>query len=89
LSGRRATTHWGALDLLAQMDSTIRVERDLRMVSDGVVTSAGVSAGIDMALGVVEEMHGRGVADETAKYIEFIRAEPSRSARPETSRPTV
>jgi transcriptional regulator GlxA family with amidase domain len=77
LSGRRATTHWGALDLLAKMDPTIRVEADLRVVDDGVVTSAGVSAGIDMALSLVEAMYGRPVADETAKYIEFPRVAPS------------
>jgi transcriptional regulator GlxA family with amidase domain len=73
LSGRRATTHWGAHDLLASLDSTIVVERHLRVVDDGIVTSAGVAAGIDMALSVVESIHGKAVADETAKYIEFPR----------------
>jgi transcriptional regulator GlxA family with amidase domain len=71
LSGRRATTHWGAFDLLASLDPTIRVERTLRVVEDGVMTSAGVSAGIDLSLAVVEAMHGREVADETARYIEY------------------
>lgn len=73
LAGRRATTHWGALDLLARLDSTIQVERALRVVDDGIVTSAGVSAGIDMALSIVEGMCGRDVADETAHYIEYVR----------------
>ena len=73
LRGRRATTHWSALDLLASMDPTIAVEREQRVVEDGIVTSAGVSAGIDMALAVVERMHGRAVADETAHYMEYIR----------------
>lgn len=73
LSGRRATTHWGAHDLLASLDSTIVVERHVRVVDDGIVTSAGVVAGIDMALSVVESIHGRAVADETATYIEFPR----------------
>jgi transcriptional regulator GlxA family with amidase domain len=54
LAGKRATTHWGALDLLASMDPTMKVERELRVVEDGIVTSAGVSAGIDMSLAVVE-----------------------------------
>lgn len=75
LAGRRATTHWGALDLLATLDSTVRVERGVRVVDDGVVTSAGVSAGIDMALDVVESLYGQPVADETARYIEFSRVE--------------
>ena len=74
LEGRRATTHWGALDTLAGLDSSIIVERDERVVDDIVITSAGVAAGIDMALWVVEKLHGREVADETAHYIEFPRA---------------
>ena len=73
LAGLRATTHWGALDLLAGLDPTIRVERGLRVVDAHIVTSAGVSAGIDMALTLVESMYGRAVADETAKYIEYPR----------------
>ena len=73
LSGRRATTHWGALDLLAEVDPTVTVERDLRVVSDGVISSAGVAAGIDMAFAVVEMLHGKAVADETARYIEYPR----------------
>ena len=78
LAGRRATTHWGSLDLLASLDPTLKVERDRRVVDDGVVTSAGVAAGMDMALWVVESICGRAVADETAKYIEF-RRDPARS----------
>jgi transcriptional regulator GlxA family with amidase domain len=72
LSGRRATTHWAGLDLLASLDPTIQVQREMRVVSDGVVTSAGVSAGIDMAFTVVERLCGRAVADETAHYIEYV-----------------
>ncbi|PYQ47364.1 MAG: AraC family transcriptional regulator [Acidobacteria bacterium] len=73
LAGRRATTHWGALDLLARLDPTVDVERDRRVVEDGIVTSAGVAAGIDMAFAVVESVCGRAVADETARYIEYPR----------------
>src|SRR5260221_16596 len=73
LAGRRATTHWGALDLLGSLDPTIRVEPGARVVEDTIVTSAGVSSGIDMALSLVESMYGREVADETAKYIEYPR----------------
>jgi transcriptional regulator GlxA family with amidase domain len=72
LRGRRATTHWAALDLLASIDATISVQRDVRVVWDTVVTSAGVSAGIDMALSVVEKLHGPEVARETAHYIEYV-----------------
>ncbi|MEL6224407.1 MAG: DJ-1/PfpI family protein [Cyanobacteria bacterium J06627_8] len=73
LSNKRATTHWGALDFLARMDPTVIVERDQRVVADGIITSAGVSAGIDMAFSVVEALFGKEVADETAHYIEFPR----------------
>jgi transcriptional regulator GlxA family with amidase domain len=74
LKGRRATTHWGALDLLAKTDPTVTVEQDKRVVEDGVVTSAGVAAGIDMALAMVETLHGAAVADETAHFIDFPRS---------------
>jgi transcriptional regulator GlxA family with amidase domain len=77
LKNRRATTHWSSLDALASLDDSITVERELRVVDDGIVTSAGVSAGIDMALAVVESLHGRQVADETAYYIEYRRTTPT------------
>ena len=73
LAGRRATTHWAAIDLLASLDSTIRVERGARFVRDGIVTSGGVSAGMDMSFHIVETLHGKAVADDTAHYIEFPR----------------
>jgi transcriptional regulator GlxA family with amidase domain len=73
LAGRRATTHWAAHDLLASLESGVNVIRDARVVKDGVFTSAGVSAGIDMAFALVEEICGPAVADETAHYIEYPR----------------
>ena len=73
LRGQRATTHWGAYDLLASLDDSIDVVRTARVVHDRVVSSAGVSAGIDMAFDVVERLCGREVADETAQYIEYRR----------------
>ena len=75
LAGKRATTHWGALDLLAQVDATIRVQRDTRVVRDGIVSSAGVSAGIDMALDVVRSLFGEAVAADVARYMEYERRE--------------
>jgi len=76
LEGRRATTHWAALDLLESLGRGVRVERDLRVVDDGVVTSAGVASGVDMAFYLVEQLCGRDVADETARYIEYRREAP-------------
>jgi transcriptional regulator GlxA family with amidase domain len=73
LKNKRATTHWAALDTLTEMDPTITVEREARVVEDGVITSGGVAAGMDMAFTVVERLHGAAVADETARYIEYFR----------------
>lgn len=73
LTGRSATTHWAALDLLASLDPTIQVDRERRWVDDGIVTSAGVAAGMDMALTVVESLCGKETADRTARYIETVR----------------
>jgi transcriptional regulator GlxA family with amidase domain len=71
LADRRATTHWGALDLLESLG--VRVDREKRVVDDGVVTSAGVASGIDMAFYVVETLFGHAVAQETARYMEYPR----------------
>jgi transcriptional regulator GlxA family with amidase domain len=73
LEGRRATTHWGALDTLQSLGKGITVERESRVVDDGAISSAGVASGIDMSFQVVEKLLGRAVADETAKYIEYRR----------------
>jgi transcriptional regulator GlxA family with amidase domain len=71
LHGKRATTHWGAFDLLASIDPSVTVDRDVRVVDDGVITSAGVSAGMDMAFHVVAKVCGEAVAAETARYVEY------------------
>jgi transcriptional regulator GlxA family with amidase domain len=73
LRGKRATTHWAALDLLASLDPAVAVDREARVVDDGVITSAGVASGMDMSFYVVEQLFGKAVADETAHYIEYRR----------------
>jgi transcriptional regulator GlxA family with amidase domain len=73
LDGRRATTHWGSFGLLASLGKDITIDREARFVDDGVLTSAGVASGMDLALHVVETVFGREVADETAHYIEYRR----------------
>ena len=74
LDNRRATTHWGAFGLLGSLGNNITVDREARFVEDGVMTSAGVASGIDLAFHLVETLFGKGVADETAHYIEYERA---------------
>ena len=73
LKGQRATAHWGALDLLDSMGAGVKVKRALRVVDDGIITSACGASGIDMAFYVVERLCGKAVADETAHYIEYRR----------------
>ncbi len=73
LEGKRATTHWAALDLLESLGTGAEVQRELRVVDDGIITSAGVASGIDMAFYVVERLCGQDIADETARYIEYRR----------------
>lgn len=68
LSGRRATTHWRHADVLQGWHRDVLVESDALYVEDGDVwTSAGVSAGIDLALALVERDHGPRLALDAAR----------------------
>jgi len=72
LDGRRATTHWGSLDRMRQSFPAVTVEDKLHVVEDGhVLTSAGISAGIDMALRVVARYFGEAVGRATARHMEY------------------
>ena len=72
LQGRRATTHWRSLDWMRQSFQAVIVEDGLQVVEDGsVLTSAGISAGIDMALRVVVRYCGEAVARATARHMEY------------------
>jgi transcriptional regulator GlxA family with amidase domain len=72
LTGRPATTHWESLDLLTQLDPSIALRPEARFVDDGdVITSAGVSAGIDMALHLVARLVGRDRAREVRRAIQY------------------
>ena len=74
--GKRVTTHWGFADTL-EARGDITVVRDARWVRDGnLVTSAGVSAGIDMALWLVGQMHSPEVARKVQRYMEYDPAPP-------------
>jgi transcriptional regulator GlxA family with amidase domain len=72
LDGRRATTHWRSLDWMRQSFPTVTVEDKLHVVEHGnVLTSAGISAGIDLALRVVARYHGEAVGRATARNMEY------------------
>lgn len=77
LAGRRAATHWKYCSKLAQRFPAVRVEPDPIFVRDGPVwTSAGVTAGIDLALALVEEDLGRAVALAVARYLVVFLKRP-------------
>jgi transcriptional regulator GlxA family with amidase domain len=95
LDGRRATTHWQHATTLARAYPGIDVEPDAIYVEDGpVLTSAGVSAGIDLALALVERDHGAGTARDVARSLVVFLQRPGgqsqfspslRAALPRTS----
>ena len=77
LDGRPATTHWASLDHLATLGRHIEVRPEDRFVDDGlIVTAAGVSAGIDMALHLVARLHSTERAREVRRIIQYDPAPP-------------
>jgi transcriptional regulator GlxA family with amidase domain len=72
LDGRRATTHWSRIETLRTQFPRVSVLSDARYVDEGqIVTSAGISAGIDMSLHLVARLHGADVAAATARRMEY------------------
>jgi transcriptional regulator GlxA family with amidase domain len=72
LDGKPATTHWGSLELLPTLGREIEVRPDDRFVDNGnILTAAGVSAGIDMALHLVARLHSTERAREVRRYIQY------------------
>ncbi len=77
LAGRRVTTHWRELERLAQIVPDATVDRDALYVKDGpVYTSAGITAGIDLALALVEEDLGPDLALEVARILVMFLHRP-------------
>lgn len=72
LDGLSATTHFSAYDEFARVFPRVKLQRGVRFVeNEKISTSAGLSAGIDLALHVVERYFGRDVAAHTAKHMEY------------------
>lgn len=70
----KATTHHEVFETLAALAPNTEIVREQRFVDNGkVVTSAGISAGIDMSLYIVERLEGREIAEKTAAYMEYRR----------------
>lgn len=72
LDGRQATTHWRSLAWMRELFPAVTVREDSHVVEDGyTLTSAGISAGIDLALKVVARYYGEIVAQATARHMEY------------------
>jgi transcriptional regulator GlxA family with amidase domain len=79
LDGKRATTHWRVLEEMRRWFPSVVVIDDQHVVEEGnVITSAGISAGIDMALRVVARHHGEAVARATDRHMEYPFPENNR-----------
>jgi len=77
LAGRPATTHWSAFDELAAINPSVLADTEARFVDDGdVITSAGVSAGIDMALHLVARLESVAMARAVRREIQYDPAPP-------------
>ncbi|MDB5929559.1 MAG: AraC family transcriptional regulator [Polaromonas sp.] len=82
LDGRRAATHWGMCDMLKARFPSVEIDRDAIFVQQGAVwTSAGVSAGIDLALALVEADCGHEVAMEVARELVVYLKRPGGQAQ--------
>jgi transcriptional regulator GlxA family with amidase domain len=82
LDGRRVTTHWRGLDGLRRRYPKLRVEPDVLYVEDGPVwTSAGVTAGIDLALALLQRDHGRALAMAVAREMVLFLVRPGGQAQ--------
>jgi len=74
LDGLKATTHHTVFDEFEAMAPNTRLLRGARFVDNGkVITSAGISTGIDMSLHIIERLFGRVTADAVAAYMEYLR----------------
>jgi transcriptional regulator GlxA family with amidase domain len=82
LAKRAATTHWAYLDVLSRIEPNCHVDRESIFVrSDHIFTSAGVTAGIDMALALVEADHGRSIALKIAQELVMYLRRPGNQAQ--------
>jgi transcriptional regulator GlxA family with amidase domain len=72
LNGHRATTHWSSIEWMRSTYPEVETLSDARVVDEGhLITSAGISAGIDMSLHVVSRWYGKDVARWTARRMEY------------------
>lgn len=72
LDGKQATTHWMDIDRLEREYSKIKVQRDVKFVDENaIITSGGISAGINMSFYLIKKLAGEEIATATAKRMEY------------------
>lgn len=72
LSGKKATTHWASLDRMEKEFPEVIVQKGVKFVDEGnIVTSAGISAGINMSFYIIKRVVDADVAEQTAKTMEY------------------
>jgi len=72
LDGLQATTHWRSLQMMQELFPKVRVDSESHVIQQGkIITSAGISAGIDMALHIVSYYYGKNVSRSTARHMEY------------------
>ncbi|REH54117.1 transcriptional regulator GlxA family with amidase domain [Kutzneria buriramensis] len=77
LDGRKVATHWALADVLARRYPLVTVEPDPLFVRDGkIITSAGITAGIDLTVSLVEDDHGADLARAVARHLVVFMARP-------------
>lgn len=77
LSGKATTTHWASIERMRSTFPGLTVQENTRWVDAGnVVSSSGVSAGIDMALYILQRLYGPDAANATARFIEYDHWQP-------------
>jgi cyclohexyl-isocyanide hydratase len=87
LRGKRATSHWNAIDLLAQLGA---IPTEGRVVRDGnLITAGGVTSGIDFGLAVIAELLGEAEARTVQLSLEYAPAPPFSAGTPDTAGPEI
>lgn len=87
LEGRRATTHWNAMDFLEHFGA---IATEARVVRDGnVITAGGVTSGIDFGLSILEEVFGQTEAETVQLTLEYAPSPPFKSGKPGEARAEV
>ena len=83
VTSEKVTTHWEDIEELAERFPTLDVQRDVRWVDEGwLMTSAGISAGIDLTLHLVQKVCSREIAETTARQMDYFWHEQSIAGLP-------